>query len=500
MSQDTTSNISSSSSFPDADPIEITSVADFIDKITQIKRENNTEVFYRGHADKSWGLRPSILRTPNGVEKEHLLFRDMVAHMPQSFSQCRSALDYLVQMQHYELPTRLLDVTTNPLVALYFACERQVDDNDNYATAGLTKGSEAVKGIIQRIPSLFREGSSDWMSVVSQSVQSILVKIHEICTANQGADARTIAESIAQDYADIDAKAKVILAVIIITQAKGEKLFPICSLASAIAGSLAGAGAISIAREVAILLTDSQLLPRIQAEPDVKLESILNKYLVGNIEEELNVRGIDDFTIEVFIKLAIVLFVEHATEAGQKERSKDGAIYLFSIPKSKVKHYDSDTVSVLANLAKCSDKDLDFTMRQSSDEEEDHRLEKFNEQPGIQVLLHQINEEKPYFKPLIRPNDLSGIFLVKAKYGNPRIINQAGAFFIFGLGLRESGDGLTKRVVHEIPSDWIRHKLIIPKEKKPDILDELARMGITESYLFPEMDKYAKELKKKYKL
>jgi len=25
-------------------------------------------------------------------------------------------------------------------------------------------------------------------------------------------------------------------------------------------------------------------------------------------------------------------------------------------------------------------------------------------------------------------------------------------------------------------------------------------MGITESYLFPEMDKYAKELKKKYEL
>lgn len=59
---------------------------------------------------------------------------------------------------------------------------------------------------------------------------------------------------------------------------------------------------------------------------------------------------------------------------------------------------------------------------------------------------------------------------------------------------------MTKRVDHEIPSDWIRYKFIIPKEKKPDILDELARMGITESYLFPEMDKYAKELKKKYEL
>ena len=169
-----------------------------------------------------------------------------------------------------------------------------------------------------------------------------------------------------------------------------------------------------------------------------------------------------------------------------------------------MKHYDSDTVSILANLAKCSDREIDIYTEQTKGVVKAKVLEKFNKRDGIQILLRQIKEEKPYFEPLIRPNDLSSIFLVKAKYGNPRIINQAGAFFIFGLGLSPSSIGsggrLTKRGDHEIPSAWIRHKFIIPKDKKQDILDELDRMGITESYLFPEMDKYAKELKKKYKL
>ena len=196
--------------------------------------------------------------------------------------------------------------------------------------------------------------------------------------------------------------------------------------------------------------------------------------------------------------------VVSSAKEGAKARPKDGAVYLFSIPEDRVKHYDSDTVSVLANLAKCSDREIDIYTEQTKGVVKDKALKKFNKRASTQILLRQIKEEKPYFDPLIRPNDLSSIFLVKAKYGNPRIINQAGAFFIFGLGFspssRGSGERLTKRGDHEIPSDWIRHKFIIPKDKKQGILDELARIGITESYLFPEMDKYAKELKKKYKL
>ena len=99
---------------------------------------------------------------------------------------------------------------------------------------------------------------------------------------------------------------------------------------------------------------------------------------------------------------------------------------------------------------------------------------------------------------MIDPHDLGSVFLVKAKYGNPRITNQAGAFFLFGLGIGQSDplepevQPLTKRGHVEIPSGWIKHKFIVPKEKKEQILKELAQLGITESYLFPEMDKYAK--------
>lgn len=54
-------------------------------------------------------------------QQEGLLLEELLHIAPEEFVGCR--FDILAKMQHFGLPTRLIDVTTNPLVSLYFACK-----------------------------------------------------------------------------------------------------------------------------------------------------------------------------------------------------------------------------------------------------------------------------------------------------------------------------------------------------------------------------------------
>ena len=111
--------------------LNIGSVATYVNNINRLFKTiegqlDDYEIFYRGHADKTYQEIPSIYRRDNygnlWVEREDELCDEIMRECPADFSDFGSAFEKLVKMQHYELPTRLLDISENPLVALYFAC------------------------------------------------------------------------------------------------------------------------------------------------------------------------------------------------------------------------------------------------------------------------------------------------------------------------------------------------------------------------------------------
>ncbi|PRP71738.1 hypothetical protein BUE93_04845 [Chromobacterium amazonense] len=103
-----------------------------ISSIINIIQENfkQENIWFRGQSKYKYNLQPAIFReTPGEFFSEGEMLKEFIRSQPEQSAHHKNTYDWLALMQHYGLPTRLLDWSSNLLVALYFCCEKDNEEN-----------------------------------------------------------------------------------------------------------------------------------------------------------------------------------------------------------------------------------------------------------------------------------------------------------------------------------------------------------------------------------
>ncbi len=390
---------------------EVTRIKGYIQAIQKFSGNN---IFYRGHSNKEYELKPGIYRG-DIIKNEDKIYRETIAKVPYDFKD-KNTIESLALMQHYGIPTRILDLTTNALVALYFACIGNEDKDGEVIVFDIPEENTCYfdSDRVTILANLAKSNENFYYRIVN------LPKYKEISGFLGG-------KKISQkDFNDKDKATK---------------------------------------------------LGCIYAYIHCKIDKDIKNYIDKDIKNGL--KTIENKLTEWFDKNKLT---EWFDKNKQTKINIDKPFY--------ETHFKNEIIEKMLSIIK-----NDYISK---------RIDYLNKE-YFGKLLHNIREDKPYFQSIIDPDDINNIFAVQPKLDNPRIVRQHGAFLIFGIKPYEYSDKEIKPMP-EINPDWIisngkdekNKRIIIKGKEKKEILKELEIFGINKSFLFPEIDKVAEDIKEKY--
>ena len=184
----------------------------------------------------------------------------------------------------------------------------------------------------------------------------------------------------------------------------------------------------------------------------------------------------------------------HACETQQRH---DGRVHIFAMPRTLIKPFNSNTVSVVANFAKLDYREQQTLLGHIPASSDQRHAQRDEYSTAMRRLYQLIREEKPHFESRIDPRDFYRVLVIEPQQFSERLRAQSGSFLISAFHERFE----RKNVLHvskHLPI-YEYHPMVIDGKSKQDIIEQLQLFNVSRETLYPGIDSSATAVAETYR-